>query len=117
MSPMDWLRVARLFNGFTCCMKDIIAPSSFAEFIRPSNASAGAIARDLFMGDDFFGYYHTGYYPGAYANYQRMNNGIELMTLQSKSSDTAAVFDAISKLSRLFIDLTPNWPQQDLFSA
>ena len=91
--------------------------SSFAELTRPSNASGGFSARDVAMGDDFFGYMHNGYYPGGMANYQRRNNGIELMYMQNKGPDTIDILNYIGILSRLFVDLTPNWPQQDLFAA
>uniref|UniRef100_A0A914X3Y4 Beta-lactamase-related domain-containing protein n=1 Tax=Plectus sambesii TaxID=2011161 RepID=A0A914X3Y4_9BILA len=116
VSPSDMLRVARLFNDFNGT-KDVLTAASVAEMCRPSKASGGAYCRGIAVGTDFLGVWHSGYYPGGSAMYQRQNNGIELMYMHNKGPDASTVTDLIGGLGRMFIDLTPNWPQHDLFST
>uniref|UniRef100_A0A914WHQ0 Beta-lactamase-related domain-containing protein n=1 Tax=Plectus sambesii TaxID=2011161 RepID=A0A914WHQ0_9BILA len=115
-SPSDVLRVTRLFNGFNAT-KDVLTSDSSAEMCRPSKASGGTYCRGVAVGTDFLGVWHNGIYSGSGAMYERHNNGIELMYMHNKGPDASTTTEAIEGVGRMFIDLTPNWPQHDLFST
>jgi len=102
-SPMDLLRVTTLFNGFNF-IPDVISQSSFNEWTTPSTASGGTFCRDVFVGNDFVGYWHNGFYPGGYSTYERHDNGFEVMVMQNKGGDSAESQNAVTAFTRLFID-------------